>query len=179
MSTFRELGAVESEISKPSMSQESNNHKVMEDATCKENEGDDRDIKGQRGWRFWGSFAALSISSLLARSRSPVSTSPHEWRYPRLTPSLAVSTAMSTIVHDLNIGSSYPWAINAFLLTSTCFQPTWGQLAELFGRGWITLLAVAIYVLGSGVSRGAAKESTFLVGRALQGTGGGGINMLD
>lgn len=65
MSTFRELGAVESEISKPSMSQESNNHKVMEDTTCKENEADDRDINGQRGWRFWGSFAALSISSLL------------------------------------------------------------------------------------------------------------------
>jgi MFS family permease len=85
---------------------------------------------------------------------------------------------MSTIVHDLNIGSSYPWAINSFLLTSTCFQPTWGQLAELFGRRWITLLAVAIYVLGSGISGGATNESTFLVGRAFQGTGGGGINML-
>ena len=81
-------------------------------------------------------------------------------------------------MHDLDIGSSYPWTINAFLLTSTCFQPTWGQLAEIFGRRWVTLLSVAIFILGSGISGGAKNESMFIAGRAIQGTGGGGLNML-
>jgi hypothetical protein len=67
MSTFRELGADESEISKPSIIQGINSHNSTEDAACqKDDERGDRDIKGQRDWRFWGSFAALSISSLLA-----------------------------------------------------------------------------------------------------------------
>jgi len=40
------------------------------------------------------------------------------------------------------------------------------------------MLSVAIFALGSGTSGAATNEGTFLLGRALQGTGGGGINML-
>jgi MFS family permease len=88
------------------------------------------------------------------------------------------STAMPTIVRDLNIGNSYEWIVNAFLLTSTAFQPIFGQLADIYGRRWLTIIAVAIFVFGSGISGGASNGNMLIAGRAIQGLGSGGLNML-
>jgi MFS family permease len=63
-------------------------------------------------------------------------------------------------------------------LTSTAAQPVYGQLADLFGRRWVTISAVALLVLGSGIAGGANTGSMLIAGRAVQGIGGGGINML-
>ena len=92
--------------------------------------------------------------------------------------STVVSTASSTIVQDLNICSSYPWAVNAYLLTSTCSQPYFGQLADIFGRRCVALCAVAIFVLGSGISGGATNESMLISGCAIQDIGSGGMNVM-
>jgi Major Facilitator Superfamily len=60
---------------------------------------------------------------------------------------------------------------------STAFQPLYGQLANVFGRRWPTIAAVALFALGSGVS-GGATLTAMLIGRRVQGIGLGGVNMM-
>ncbi|KID86057.1 Major facilitator superfamily domain, general substrate transporter [Metarhizium guizhouense ARSEF 977] len=63
-----------------------------------------------------------------------------------------------------------------------CYIPTtYGQLADLWGRRYVMILATAIFLLGSGVCGvcgGASSMDMLISGRAVQGIGGGGINML-
>lgn len=60
----------------------------------------------------------------------------------------------------------------------TAFQPLCGQLANVFGRRWPVIISTAIFVLGSGVCGGAKNMDMLIAGRAIQGLGSGGINVL-
>lgn len=53
-----------------------------------------------------------------------------------------------------------------------------GQLANIFGRRWLTLAIVALFTLGSGICGGATNGAMLIAGRAVQGMGSGGINMI-
>lgn len=57
-------------------------------------------------------------------------------------------------------------------------QPLQGQLANVFGRRWPTILSTATFVLGSGICGGATNVSMLIAGRIIQGLGAGGINVL-
>ena len=57
-------------------------------------------------------------------------------------------------------------------------QPLFGQLANVFGRRWVTMSIVALFTLGSGIAGGANNGATLIAGRAIQGMGSGGINMI-
>ncbi|KAJ5823819.1 Major facilitator superfamily domain general substrate transporter [Penicillium robsamsonii] len=115
----------------------------------------------KRGFQFWTIIFALCVTGLLGALENTV-----------------VSTSMPTIVADLNIGDNYIWITNAFFLTSAAVQPLFGQLANVFGRRWLTIFIVAIFTLGSGVCGGANGANMLIVGRAIQGVGSGGINMI-
>jgi hypothetical protein len=91
---------------------------------------------------------------------------------------IVLSTALPTIVAQLSINDNYPWVVNAYMLTSAAVQPIYGQLANLYGRRWITLSAIGLLVLGSGICGGAFNGEMLIAGRAIQGIGGGGVNML-
>ncbi|KAK8876854.1 MFS general substrate transporter [Apiospora arundinis] len=116
---------------------------------------------GAKGWRFWTIFAALAITSLLAAVESTVT-----------------STAMPAIARALDSGELYVWFANAYTLTSTAFLPFFGQIADIFGRRWLTITIVAVFALGSGVSGGAYSTGMLIAGRAVQGVGGGGIILM-
>lgn len=88
------------------------------------------------------------------------------------------STALPTIVADLDGGESFIWVTSGYFLTSTVFQPLFGQTADIFGRKWLILFAVAAFILGSGISGGAPTIGVLILGRVIQGIGGGGINVL-
>ncbi|KAI1825835.1 major facilitator superfamily domain-containing protein [Xylaria intraflava] len=88
------------------------------------------------------------------------------------------STALPTIVADLNGGEEFIWITSGYFLTSTVFQPLFGQTADIFGRKWLTIFAVAAFVLGSGICGGAPTIGVLILGRVIQGIGGGGINVL-
>ena len=62
--------------------------------------------------------------------------------------------------------------------SSTSIQPLFGQTANIFGRRWLMITAVAIFALGSGISGGAKSAAMLIAGRAIQGIGGGGINVM-
>ncbi|OJJ99623.1 hypothetical protein ASPACDRAFT_60463 [Aspergillus aculeatus ATCC 16872] len=111
--------------------------------------------------RFWLVFGALCVTSLLAALEGTVT-----------------STALPTIVADLHIGDNYPWVSNAYFLTTAAFQPLYGQLANVFGRRYPMIFSVVLFILGSGICGGASSAAMLIAGRAVQGVGGGGINML-
>ncbi|KAI0095663.1 MFS general substrate transporter [Hypoxylon sp. NC0597] len=114
-----------------------------------------------RGWRFWVVLIALGITSLSAAVESTVT-----------------STALPRIAGALDAGELYVWFVNAYTLTSTAFLPLLGQIADIFGRRWLTIGIVAVFALGSGISGGATSATMLIAGRAVQGVGGGGIILM-
>ncbi|CAG8948730.1 hypothetical protein HYFRA_00001851 [Hymenoscyphus fraxineus] len=112
-------------------------------------------------WRFWAIFVSLSITGLLAALEGTVT-----------------STALPTIAEELKAGELYIWFINVYFLTSTAVLPLFGQIADIFGRKWLMVSVTATFALGSGISGGATTTAMLIGGRAVQGIGGGGINML-
>ncbi|KAL2845042.1 major facilitator superfamily protein [Aspergillus pseudoustus] len=114
-----------------------------------------------RGIWFWLIMAALTVSGLLAALEATI-----------------VSTALPSISNDLGGGEKYYWVILAYFLTMTAFQPLFGQLADIFGRRWLLMVAVGFFALGSGLCGGANTMEMLIAGRAIQGLGAGGINVL-
>src|SRR5689334_22022655 len=60
-----------------------------------------------------------------------------------------VSTAMPTIIRELNGLDLYAWVTTSYLLTSTVMVPIWGKLGDLYGRKLILTIGIIIFVLGS------------------------------
>lgn len=86
-----------------------------------------------------------------------------------------VGTAMPRIVEELQGFSLFSWVTTAYLLTSTATIPIAGKLGDMFGRKWLMLAAVVIFLLGSILS-GAAPTMFWLVFfRGLQGIGSGAL----
>ncbi|PWY82164.1 DNA repair protein RAD50 [Aspergillus heteromorphus CBS 117.55] len=115
----------------------------------------------ERGFRFWIIIATLCVIGILSSLENTV-----------------VTTSLAFIVTDLNMGGNYIWVTNVFFLTSAAVQPLFGQLANIFGRRWITLFIVSLFTLGSGICGGATSGAMLIAGRAVQGMGSGGINMI-
>jgi hypothetical protein len=63
-------------------------------------DGSPDEVAQVRDWRFWMVFVALSTTGLLSAVEGTI-----------------ISTALPTIVHNLNIGSNYAWVSNAYFLT--------------------------------------------------------------
>lgn len=85
---------------------------------------------------------------------------------------------MPSILENLGSSDVYIWTANAYFLTMTALQPLHGQTANIFGRRSLTLLAVLLFLVGSAISESAVNLDFLIAGRAIQGIGGGGINIL-
>ncbi|CBQ72959.1 related to mfs1-putative multidrug transporter [Sporisorium reilianum SRZ2] len=87
-----------------------------------------------------------------------------------------ISTALPSIVQDLPASTiAGGWVTSSYLLTVTAFQPLFGGLSCVIGRRWSAVLAVILF-LGGSVMCGCANSILLLViGRGVQGLGGGGI----
>lgn len=121
----------------------------------------DMDKSFKKSPRFWVIMATLCVIGLLAAFENTV-----------------VATSLPFIVEDLGLGENYIWVTNSFFLTSAAVQPLFGQLANIFGRRWLTMAIVAFFVFGSGLAGGANNAATLIAGRAIQGIGSGGINLI-
>jgi EmrB/QacA subfamily drug resistance transporter len=86
-----------------------------------------------------------------------------------------VSTALPTIVGDLNGGSHIAWVVTAYLLATTVSTPLWGKLGDQYGRKIFFQAAIVIFLIGSVLS-GLSDSMVMLIAfRALQGLGSGGL----
>ncbi|MFD0772685.1 MDR family MFS transporter [Streptomonospora algeriensis] len=86
-----------------------------------------------------------------------------------------VSTALPTIVGELNGLEHLSWVVTAYMLAATVGMPIYGKAGDLFGRKVVFQFAIVVFLLGS-VLCGIAQDMTQLIlFRALQGIGGGGL----
>jgi EmrB/QacA subfamily drug resistance transporter len=86
-----------------------------------------------------------------------------------------VATALPTIGRDLDDFENLSWTVTAYLLTSTVVASLYGKLSDIHGRRAMLLIAIAIFVLASVLCALAPNMGVLVVGRALQGLGGGGL----
>ncbi|GAA1983161.1 MFS transporter [Nocardiopsis rhodophaea] len=89
-----------------------------------------------------------------------------------------VSTALPTIVSDLGGLNHLSWVVTAYLLAVTASTPLWGKLGDQFGRKWVFLGCIAIFLAGSALAGISATMLQLICFRALQGIGGGGLMVL-
>ncbi|RUS14650.1 MFS general substrate transporter, partial [Endogone sp. FLAS-F59071] len=86
-----------------------------------------------------------------------------------------VSVALPRIASDFQALSQVSWVGTSYLLTSTAFQPLYGRFSDIFGRKFMLMFALSVFLAGS-VLCGAAQNMTMLiVFRALSGMGAGGV----
>jgi drug resistance transporter, EmrB/QacA subfamily len=86
-----------------------------------------------------------------------------------------VTTAVPTIVKDLNGFKLISWVFSLYLLTSAISTPIYGKLSDLYGRKNILSIGIVIFLVGSslcGLSRSMYQLIAF---RAVQGLGAGAI----
>src|SRR5438067_12141285 len=60
-----------------------------------------------------------------------------------------VATALPTIVSDLGGLSHLSWVITAYLLASTATTQVWGKLGDQYGRKYLFITAIVIFLIGS------------------------------
>lgn len=75
-----------------------------------------------------------------------------------------LSTALPTIVHDLN-GTDFIWAATAYTLAGTAATPLVGGLSTVFGRKPILLLALLFFAIGAAVCGSAQNMRMLVLGR--------------
>lgn len=86
-----------------------------------------------------------------------------------------IGTAMPTIVGSLGGLEWMSWGFSAFLLTSTVPVPIFGKLADLYGRKAIFIWGSVLLLIGSVLCAFPQTMFQFILYRAIQGLGAGGI----
>lgn len=89
--------------------------------------------------------------------------------------SLVATTIMPSVGRALGGFEYFGWATAGFLLGSVLAGASSGLLAQRFGLGRATTAAALVYALGCALSAAGPDIGTFLVGRLLQGVGGGWV----
>ena len=86
-----------------------------------------------------------------------------------------VATALPTIGRAFDDFENLSWVVIAYLLTSTVVAPLYGKLSDIYGRRGMMLVALGLFMAGSAASAAAPSMLMLILGRGLQGIGGGGI----
>src|SRR5438128_11741240 len=86
-----------------------------------------------------------------------------------------VAPALPTIGRALGGVELLSWVVTAYLISTTVVTPLFGKLSDIYGRRRMMLVSIGVFVLGSVACALAPSMEALIVGRALQGVGGGGI----
>lgn len=86
-----------------------------------------------------------------------------------------VAPAMPTIAGALGHADYLPWIVTGYLLTATAAAPLYGKISDVHGRRLTIFAAILIFLAGSLVSAMAPNMLVLILGRAVQGVGGGGL----
>jgi EmrB/QacA subfamily drug resistance transporter len=86
-----------------------------------------------------------------------------------------VATALPTIGRQFQDVTNLSWVITAYLLASTAVAPVFGTLSDIYGRRGTITAALGLFIAGSVLCALAPNMTVLILGRGLQGLGGGGI----
>ncbi len=86
-----------------------------------------------------------------------------------------VAPALPTIGASLGDADFLGWVISVYLLTGTAVTPLYGKLSDIYGRRPIMSLALGVFTFGSILCALAPSMLAIILGRAVQGLGGGGL----
>jgi EmrB/QacA subfamily drug resistance transporter len=89
-----------------------------------------------------------------------------------------VGVALPKITSELGGLDKLSWVVTAYLLTSSAATPLWGKISDLWGRRPSFQAAIVIFLVGSVICALAGSIEVMIVGRAVQGLGGGGLMAL-
>ena len=89
-----------------------------------------------------------------------------------------LASALPTIGRDLDDAHELPWLITAYLLASTAIIPLYGKIADIRGRAFALRIAIAVHLAGSLLCALAPSMLVLILGRSLQGIGGGGLSSM-
>lgn len=86
-----------------------------------------------------------------------------------------VNVALHDIGADLGVHDGVEWIVSAYLLAVCLAQPATGWLADRFGRRTVFLASIVAFTLASVLCGAAPSFEALVVGRVLQGLGGGAL----
>ncbi|AVM02249.1 MFS transporter [Gordonia iterans] len=89
-----------------------------------------------------------------------------------------LSTALPTMVGELEGVDLMPWVITGYILATTVVMPVYGRIGDLFGRKPVILAAISIFIAGSILGALAQNIDVLIAARVIQGLGGGGLMVL-
>ncbi len=89
-----------------------------------------------------------------------------------------VATALPTIAGDLGGLDHLSWVVTSYLLATTATTQVWGKLGDQYGRKYLFIAAIVIFLIGSALSGLSHTLTELIAFRALQGIGGGGLLVL-
>jgi len=91
---------------------------------------------------------------------------------------MIVSTALPTIVGELNGVAHQAWLITVYILAAAIVMPLYGKFGDLWGRRWLLLASIGIFTIASVGATFTPNFGALVFFRGLQGVGGGGLMIL-
>ncbi|GIG67445.1 MDR family MFS transporter [Phytomonospora endophytica] len=92
-----------------------------------------------------------------------------------LLDSTIVGTALPRIVEELGGASLYTWTVTAYLLASTITVPIYGRLSDVYGRKFLLVTGLSLFLLGSALCAWSPDMVWLIAFRAVQGLGAGAL----
>ncbi|HEU0163683.1 MAG TPA: MFS transporter [Thermomicrobiales bacterium] len=90
-----------------------------------------------------------------------------------------IAAVLPGMIADLRVNTSdidrYIWIVSGYLIAYIVAIPLIGRVSDFAGRRFAFLLAIAVFLVGSIVCALANSLDSLIVGRCIQGFGGGGL----
>src|SRR5436305_13560331 len=85
-----------------------------------------------------------------------------------------VAPALPEIQRDLGISeTTATWILTSYLLSASVATPIFGRLGDMYGKERLLLVSLAILGFGTFVSAVSSSATPLILGRVIQGAGGG------
>lgn len=90
-----------------------------------------------------------------------------------------IAAILPDMIGDLGINTAdidrYIWVVNSYLIAYVVSIPIFGRLSDHIGRQWSFIASLAIFAVGTVLAAQADTLTAAVIGRAIQGLGGGGL----
>jgi EmrB/QacA subfamily drug resistance transporter len=86
-----------------------------------------------------------------------------------------VAPALPIMGASLGDSEFLSWIITAYLVTGTAVTPLYGKFSDIHGRRPALFLSLGVFLVGSVVCALAQSMPAIIIGRGVQGLGGGGL----